>query len=299
MTVMRRVNGVETALDPAETVTWTTVTSNISGLYIDPTNGVWKRAANALNGLSWGTAAHSGTGGYDQDSNSWNTDAIMGTAPSGSGSATHAASLTDVVGSRTITVTVTVGTETSTDVFTFGQGPLSVFSKTGANGGSDVMWALQYTNHTVTGFQASGNTFPAASFCGGTVNNQDITNLTSAGLSSAGFDPGASGGWLDAEWPLGLELATQQIFRHALNSKLPKTEQLLAVAVYNTSFNNTVPRKGAALAAGWSLGSRNYAWTGEVNFDGNFFNAVDVVLNHGIGYSDNVDYADPAVVCLR
>jgi hypothetical protein len=292
MEVKRMVNGVETALTSSDTVTWA-VTSNISGLSTG-TNGVWKRAANAKNGLTWGTAAD--TASYSNGNSSWGTDAIAGTAPSGSGTATHTASLTDVVGSRTITVTVTVGGETSSgDSFTFGQGPLSAFSKTGANGsGGGIRWSDSSANDTSYGFQSAGNTFPAAAFCGGSV-NRDVTVTGNSGPSSAGFDPGASGGWSAAYMPPGI---TAYLERYAENSKLPKAEQLLPVAAYNASYTAVPERKGAALAAGWSFGNYNYAWTGGVDIDGSGFSAVSVGLDDGdVGWG-NVDNGDPAAVCL-
>jgi hypothetical protein len=281
MTVMRLVNGVETALGSGETVAWM-VTSNISGLSTGG-EGVWKRAANDVVGLTWGSAANGTT--------TWTSGQIAGTAPSGSGTATHTASLTDVVGSRTITVTVTVGAETSAgDAFTFGQGPLSAFSRTGANG---VRWSTNAGDNISGGFQDPANTFPAAAFCGGSV-NRDVTTTGSSGPSSAGFDPGASGGWSTAYLPFS---GAGYMDRYAENSRLAKAEQLLAVAAYNGAYNSSVSRKGAALAAGWSLGGYNYAWTGEVDFVGDFY-AVGVVLDYGSVGWVSVDGVYPAAVCV-
>jgi hypothetical protein len=297
MTVVRMVNGVETSLDSSETVTWTgSVTSSISGLSTG-TNGVWKRNVADVVGLTWGSTADGTT--------TWTTDQIAGNAPSGSGSATHTASLTDVVGSRTITVKVTVAGETSSgSSFTFGKGPLSVFSKTGANGsGGGIKWATYYNSvnggGTPESFQGSSNSFPAATtFCGGSVNRNVTTDSAGSGPNSSGFTPNA-GGWSGEYMPPGI---TNYKERYALSSKLPKAAQLLAVAAYNNSYTAVGERKGAALAAGWSLGSYNYAWTGEVDYDdsnyGYNFVAVVVNLDYGYVYWYNVGYDGPVAVCL-
>jgi hypothetical protein len=265
MTVKRRVGGVVQNLDSSETVAWA-VTSNIS-LSAD----VWKRAANALNGLTWGTAADATS--YSSSRYSWATNAVAGTAPSGTGSATHTASLTDVVGSRTITVTVTVGGETSSgDSFTFGRGPLSVFSKAGTSG---IKWAEYGSDGSSGGFQDPNNSFPAAAFCGGRVSpyNQGVT--TTGSSDSANFTSGPSGGWSN-EYPSTSKSAWMS--RYAQYSKLPKMEQLLAVAAYDSRYSAVPERKGAAWAAGWTL---DRAWAGEVRFNGATFVAANVVFQNG------------------
>jgi hypothetical protein len=83
--------------------------------------------------------------------------------------------------------------------------------------------------------------------------------------------------------------------RYALNSNLPKAEQLLAVSVYNGTYSGGVHRKGAAAAAGWDLG---YTWAGEVLFIGSTFNAVVVNLGYGGVYWGYVT-GGYQVVCVR
>jgi hypothetical protein len=162
MTAVRMVNGVETSLGSGETVTWT-VESNISGLSTG-TNGGWKRNTTALNGLSWGDTADETS--YKNGPSSWSSNSIAGTAPT---TTVHTVNLTDVVGSRTITVKVTVAGETSSgSSFTFGRGPLSVFSKTGASDSDGGIKWVAYENSvngggTPVSLQGSGNSFPAAS----------------------------------------------------------------------------------------------------------------------------------------
>jgi hypothetical protein len=67
MMVKKYVNGVEDTWTPDGSVTWT-VTSAISGLSTG-TEGVWKRASNAKNGLMWVASAvglvFGDTGWYD------------------------------------------------------------------------------------------------------------------------------------------------------------------------------------------------------------------------------------------
>ena len=78
---------------------------------------------------------------------------------------------------------------------------------------------------------------------------------------------------------------------------MPKAEQLLPVAAYSASYAAVPERKGAALAAGWSLGNYNYAWAGGVDF-GATFHAVLVNLDSGDVHWDYVDGGNPAAVCL-
>jgi hypothetical protein len=126
--------------------------------------------------------------------------------------------------------------------------------------------------------------------------NRDVHVTGSSSASSAGFDPGGgSGGWSIAYPPAG---TTGYLYRYAENSKLPKAEQLLSVAAYIGSYNAGVPRKGAALAAGWSLGNQNYAWTGEVDYDDGGFNAVLVEFDGSYVGWDYVGADTPAAVCL-
>ncbi|MDR2161873.1 MAG: hypothetical protein LBO77_07045 [Desulfovibrio sp.] len=287
MTVKKYASGVEdTSWAPGGSVTWT-VTSAISGLSLG-TEGVWKRAASAKNGLMWVASATDSVPGTTD----WSTDMIQGAPPAGA-----TAYLADIVGSRTITVTVAdSGDSSGGQTFTFGQGPLSVFSKTGTGG---VDWAEKsqdIASYPANGFQDTTNVFPAASFCGGTVRN-DVTVTGSSGPDSSGFTPGAGGGWSGEHLTVG---DTSYKARYAEPSKLAKPDQLLAVSVYHAGYNSGVQRKGAAQAAGWlPLGGYNYAWAGEVDFYGNGFNAVVVYLGNGVtDYWPVVFYAYPVAVCL-
>jgi hypothetical protein len=296
MTVKKYVNGLaDTSWTPDGKVTWS-VTSAVSGLSTGP-EGVWKRAVNAKNGLRWvpsATYSVVGATGWSAD-----TDAIQGTAPTG-----VTAYLVDIVGSRTITVTVADNSESSGgQTFAFGSGPLSAFSKTGANGSGDIQWA-EYSSSdnnsppAAASFQGSGNSFPAAAFCRGSVNRNVTT--TEGSDSSSGFSSNA-GDW-SAEYMSPYITVFGYMERYALSSRLAKAEQLLAVAVYNGSYNasgTAAGRKGAALAAGWSLGGSNFAWTGEVNFNGDYFSAVVVYLNAGYVVDWDYVFSDaPVAVCV-
>jgi hypothetical protein len=258
MTAVRMVNGVETALSSGEQVTWS-VTSSISGLSTGA-NGVWKRNTTALNGLSWGATADSTS--YSSGFSSWSSNSIAGTAPP---STDHTVNLTDVVGSRTITVKVTVAGETSSgSSFTFGKGPLSVFTEFSTNG--NTVWA---TTHNNNDFQALDNTdpgsFPAATFCKGSVKN-NVTATGPATSTDAGFTPN-DGGWDPDARP---SPDSGNAGRYANTSGMATGEQLLAVAVYNSGYNNSgkaADRKGAAAAAGWLVNNAFvHSWTGEAAY---------------------------------
>jgi hypothetical protein len=278
------VNGVEDPGWSPSSITWKVESSTINGLSTG-TAGVWTRDAGAKNGLMWvGSPSTSVDGTTD-----WSADTVTGTASTGT-----TAWLADIVGSRTVTITASDGNETSEPAsFTFGKGPLSVFSKTGTG----YVWATNAGNSTSNGFQSSGNAFPAAGFCRGSVkpHNEDIINVGPGSASFAGFDPGSSGGWSDAESVIGMT----QRFRYAKDSKLAKEEQLLAVAAYNGSHIYVQGRKGAALAAGWSLGTENRVWTGEVTVNNNsVFCSQSVDLDTGFVGWYIVNNGTPATVCV-
>jgi hypothetical protein len=281
MTVKKYVNGAEVSWTPVGHVTWT-VTSAVSGLTTG-SEGVWKRDAGAKNGLMWVSSASDSVNGTTD----WSADVIRGTAPT-----TATAYLADVVGSRTITVKVADDSDSSSgqDTFTFGKGPLSVFNKVGTSG---VQWSPGYLNGATdsTYFQYPSQTFPAAAFCGGTVNNNVTVNGTYTD-SNAGFDISSGGGWSSGHQVTG---SGSGYVRYAETSKLANTDQLLAVAVFNSSYNNTglaAGRKGAARAAGWPVNS-NWFWTGEVRSDGLSFGARDVNLDNG---NTNWHYVHSSVV---
>jgi hypothetical protein len=288
MTVKMYVNGVEDPTwTPNGSVTWT-VTSAISGLSTGA-EGVWKRAANARNGLMW---VSSDSDSVDGTTN-WGIDEIKGTPPTGA-----TAYLADVVGSRRITVTAADSSGSSGgQTFTFGAGPLSVFSKTGTG---YMLWSSNGTTDNTRAdsgsFQYPTNTFPAVAFCGGGVNN-DVTVTGSATPSDAGFDPN-SGGWEPRDF-LGFPDAYLYAGSYAANSRMPTARQLLAVAAYwpysNTS-GDAAGRKGAALAAGWP----NVFWTGEVCFYNPSFRAWLVYLDIGYVVSSPVDLSGSAIpACVQ
>jgi hypothetical protein len=171
-----------------------------------------------------------------------------------------------------------------------------VFSKTGTD---DVQWSPGYKNGTTStdAFQYASNTFPAASFCGGTVNN----NVNATGTytdTNAGFDIISGGGWSAGHQVTG---GGSVYVRYAETSKLANTDQLLAVAVYNASYNNSgdaAGRKGAALAADWPVNSYEF-WTGEVgSYGGSFFLARVVGLGDGGTYWGIVDDRVVVPVCV-
>lgn len=110
------IDGKEVSLDGTP-VTWTVVSSTVS-------SEAWMRSAGAYNGLTWGTTAQSATPNEGEK-----TEKPDGTAPTGA-----EASLTDIVGERTVKVTASV--EYNGQLYTaeektvsFGDGPLSVFKK--------------------------------------------------------------------------------------------------------------------------------------------------------------------------
>jgi hypothetical protein len=290
MTVKKYVNGVEdTTWTPDGNVTWT-VTSNVSGLYVDAANGVWKRGVAARNGLIWVASATESVDGATD----WSTDEIKVSSTQGSAPTGATAFLADIVGSRTITVTAEDNSDsTGAQTFTFGAGPLSVFSKTGTG---DIKWADNASNNQSGGFQDQTNAFPAAAFCGGTVNN-DVAVTGTYTDANAGFNVNSGGGWSSS----GHQATGYSAYsRYAETSRLATTDQLLAVSVYNASYNSVVQRKGAAPAAGWfPFGSNNFAWTGEVYFTGSDFYAGFVPLGVGNSGGWGAVHGAPAVaVCL-
>jgi hypothetical protein len=293
MAVKKYLNGLEdTNWTPDGKLTWS-VTLAVNGLSSGP-EGVWKRAASAKNGLIWLAYATDSVDGATD----WSADAILGAAPTGA-----TAYLADVVGSRTITVRVADNSGSSVgQTFTFGPGPLSAFSKTWANGSGGIKWAEYWNSDNnaspaAASFQGSGNSFPAAAFCGGSVNREVTTDPSASGPSSSGFSP-KTADWSAEYRPPG---ATGCLKRYALSSRLAKAEQLLAVAAYNGSCNssgNAAGGKGAALAAGWSSDGDRYVWSGEAGFDGNSFKAVIVDLYDGCVGWGGVVHVNPVAVCL-
>jgi Tfp pilus assembly protein PilE len=246
-------------------------------------------------GLTWGNVPESNLTYADLQQERISSASSPTAATIGTGE-TPVQQLTDIVGQREITIQAKVnigGTDyTATQPVSFGSGPLSVFSRVGTG---VVQWSpnssSDNTRANASSFQHLNNSFPAAAFCGGTVNN-DVTSTGPAGTNSAGFDPN-SGGWSTAYTPVG---STSYQARNAENSHLPTTAQLLAVAAPNSSYTNVLERQGAAVAAGW-LDASYSAWTGEVPFNGSNFYAMVVRLDNGNVTRNNVDNTNPVAVC--
>jgi hypothetical protein len=210
--------------------------------------------------------------------------------------------LTDIVGERVVTVEarVTIGGReyTATQDVSFGKGPLSVFSMTNGTTGQ---WATANTNRTSNGFQASTTRFPAAEFCKGRV-NRDVS--VSTGVNSKFVPNDGNHDWSDPYWVTYSSSGFYE--RYARTSKLPTMTQLLAVSVYDSGHNASVQRRGAAGAAGWSFGSDNRVWTGEVDYfdsgSNHRFDAVTVYLNsgqvRGNGGGNGVSTTGIGIVCV-
>jgi hypothetical protein len=256
----------------------------------------WKRSATAKNGLTWGDSA--------DGTRDWAADAVVETPVT-----TAAVKITDVVGSRSVTLEAAVciggnnnettesactgnsGTwYTGEQEVTFGAGPLSVFATDPTLGKGNKAWAILYgTSGNGNGdFTSSSNTFPAAVAAGGNVRHDSV--------STSGTSPGMTAIFQTPDWETG------EIFggHYSTTAKLPKVSQLLAVARYS-SYESSVPRKGAAFAAGWpddGYDSGWYVyWSGEVFFnDVGYFGAWFVYLDGGTVGWDDVAYGYPVAV---
>jgi hypothetical protein len=283
-------SGVSQSLPVGATVLWSVKSVG------NPSAAWWLRGAAAKNGLTWGDKAD-GTG-------DWASDAVVGTPPTG-----VTAQLTDVVGSRSVTLEASVclggnGGESTgpacaanggawyagETTVSFGAGPLSVFT-TNPNDGRGKAWATLYGTSVSQGgdFTSTGNTFPAAGIAHGSVRNDTVS--TSGSLPSMKVTFGA--GWTAGEIKDGY---------YSTTANLPKVSQLLAVAKYNGLYNTGVPRKGAAFAAGWpdSAFKEGYYghWSGEVVFSGDdgYFDARIVRLEYGYVAWYGVDDDYPVAV---
>jgi hypothetical protein len=282
-------------LTPTNPVTWTVESIR------NPTHPWWLRSGTSYAGLTWGLAAdpaaYTGAGNWP--------DTVRGTAPTG-----PVAQITDVVGSRSVTLkaetTIDGVMYSETMDVTFGPGPLSVFRTAPAVG---VKWARSAGNAATAADPGndgnmlalngnSGADFPAAvQICGGSINVSAITSTTTVpGSHNAGFDYTPGSGWeQDIKWAS---------LSRALNSKLPHYDQLIAVSMYSTTHNPGIPRKGAALAAGWpddGLGAGVYRyWSNPINMMGaGYFLATNVGLRVGAEETSNrVNYNIPNVVCV-
>ncbi|MDR2827699.1 MAG: inverse autotransporter beta domain-containing protein [Candidatus Adiutrix intracellularis] len=259
---------------------------NVKSVVMDnPSAPWWKRRKkpNSKNGLTWGEIA--------DGTSTWGQGEDDGTYPvEGTPSKTSEVKLTDVVGSRSVTLEVSVplGAETYTAEKTihFGDGPLSVFTKVEtklrawapdnvSSGGPPEKqvpgtFQYKYTNATFP------TRFPAVATCGGTTHN-DVT--TTSNWDEASFIPSnpnpSIGGWTKPYRPQG----QTRSFRYSVGSNLPTTDQVLAVSVYSNKRNSEVQRKGAAFAANWDW---QWYWTGEVAVGNDKdFGAVGITLADG------------------
>ena len=245
-TITARIRNADGSISPVTTmVNWSVLDSLVNlPLDKDPDHPVWRRAPNALNGLAWGrelppellrrSEANRSGREFDPDAN----------RPTG-----DTAFLMDIVGSRTVTVqaqTRVLGTPMSaTTRITFGNGPLSVFTK--GPSPTPLKWAK-------TNPLSEAVSFPAASYCNGNIPVEHFTGR-----------PNDS--WTDTmrRSPDG------GIYLYAEGSSLPTVTQLQAVSSAGEGGFS-----GAGLAAGWP--DDDY-WTGEA-FE-NDITAYEVMLYLG------------------
>jgi hypothetical protein len=252
----------------------------------------WLKSSASLSGLTWADTTASGWDSY------WSADSAEGTPPTG-----DVAELTDVVGGRKVKVTAAtvIGgvTYEVSEVITFGDGPLSVFTKAPQTGkkwaeqngvaGRTSLWGIGV-------FTDSANSFPAANYCMGTVDN------SSGVISVSGSDPNFSLSVSpSSDWRAGDHWSGHY---YSTSSGLPTLGQLVAVSRYDGGYNSVVHRKGAALAAGWpddaaSEGLYGY-WTGQVNFysDGSFVADVVFLADGHDGGLAGLASAEPVTVCV-
>ena len=227
-TITARFRNADGSLSPVKTkVTWSVLDSLVKlPLDKDPAHPVWRRAPNALNGLMWGRElppellrrSELNKGGREFDQNA--------RRPTG-----DTAYLMDIVGSRVVTVqarTRYLGEQlTATTRITFGNGPLSVFTK-GPSG--FLPWAKTNPLQTAT-------LFPAAEYCKGSIPRDKFTGKPNEAWTDTGHT--LKGG----------------IFMYAEGSNLPTVRQLQAVSSAGEG-----GFAGAGQAAGWPDGGY---WTGE------------------------------------
>ncbi|MDR1677811.1 MAG: hypothetical protein LBS44_05395 [Deltaproteobacteria bacterium] len=164
---------------------------------------------------------------------------------------------------------------------------------------------IEATEDQYGDFTALKTAFPAATFCGGTV--QADPGGTVSGLppdiaieGSGSYKADFSGGISLGHWRADHALYNKWCY-YSLSSKLPTVEQLLAVSGFDTHFCSNVKRKATALAAGWLQDKSENYWTGQVFFDGSSgrFLALFVDLSYGLSFSNYVvTEATPAVACI-
>jgi hypothetical protein len=138
-------NGSAVTIDPGD-ITWTVESSSITAPW-------WgNRSSEAMNGLTWGTTPLSLNTVQAEEAS------VSGTAPSG-----NSATLTDIVGLRTVVVkaamTINSTAYRQTATVSFGPGPLSVFADKpkGSMNWADAATACGGTpgNPSSVGYQAS------------------------------------------------------------------------------------------------------------------------------------------------
>jgi hypothetical protein len=251
----------------------------------------WNRERGAFNGLAWGDSEIDG-------GTNWEATPVIGgpfiTTSSGT------IKLTDVVGERIVTLkaetTINGVPITETIDVSFGKGPLSVFVKPPSTGG--MSWATANRIAIIdklNDFTASSTTFPAATFCGGTVHTV-TSEITIGGNGPDSYTADFSGGIISGHWRYGDKYPNQY---YSITSKLPTIGQLVAVSTFNEQNCDVanIKPKGAAMAAGWHCG---WYWTGQVYLcaDGYFYaDFVDLAVGGEDGYG-YVTGATPVVVCV-
>jgi hypothetical protein len=265
----------------------------------------WLRGATAKNGLTWGDKA--------DGTSSWAVDDVLGTA-----STSGTVKLTDIVGSRSVTLEASVclggsGGENVETLCTanggawyadetavsFGAGPLSVFTTNPNNRYLANSWATLNGTSAGTGngdFASTDNTFPAAGIASGLGVGLGYGSVRNDTVSTSGSTPSMTAAF-GAGWTAGEMLNGH----YSTTANLPKVSQLLAVAKYDGRYNRGVQRKGAAFAADWPDDRSNFRyayWSGEVVFNGDDgrFNARIVHLGDGDDDWYRVVGGDPVAV---
>ncbi|MDL2259777.1 inverse autotransporter beta domain-containing protein [Deltaproteobacteria bacterium OttesenSCG-928-K17] len=217
----------------------------------------WWKAGAAYNGLAWGEITTA-------------NDVTTGLFSSPGTNAEQ--KLTDIVGNRKVTVKAVVDTLSATKEIEFGGGPLSVFADAGTG-------SVRYIPSPDTQLPTGGSV--------------ELAGCGTVTTGSPNYYSG-SGGWISNSTSWDYSSGT---WYYTTYSELPTVEQLLRVAVYNSTYNNATIRYGAAKAAGWLSGGPSWFWTGEVNGSGD--HARVVYLGDGGVSNGNVHNSTPTAVCLR
>jgi hypothetical protein len=236
----------------------------------NPSGSFWRRLTGDTNGLTWGQTADGTT--------DWDATPVVGTPPND-----PTIYLTDIVGSRTVVVNAATsinGTPKNKELtINFGPGPMSVFAGLTP---TSVQWAtvLYISNWTTTGPPS----FPAAASCSGN------TWAPGTSISESGGEAfySENAGWRD-------RIYNSLKYGYTSATKLPTMDQLLAVARYDGS---GVPRKGAALAAGYSI---SLTWTGEITYHDvpTTFSTIVVDLDNGAIYEYETVLSYRYTMCIN